>query len=127
MVYCDYAPPDRRGFPVASVQGFLVTVNKHKNKNTPKRALQHKMLTVFASLFRMRKNNQIVNVDVKRGTDGRSMSLGGYRPVELEATPFSLPPPVAWVPERDSEGELVQAEGRQQGIAVWSMPFLHMF
>jgi len=71
--------------------------------------------------------SKIVNVDVKRGTDGRSMSLGGYRPVELEAPPFSLPPPVAWVPERDSEGELVQAEGRQQGIAVWSMPFLQMF
>ena len=67
--------------------------------------------------------SSFVNADVDRGTDGRKMDFGGYRPVELEAPPFSLPPPVLWAPEVGSDGELVETAGRRQGLAVWSLPF----
>ncbi len=67
-----------------------------------------------------------MNVDLLRGTDGRRLSLGGYRPVELEAPPFGLPPPLFWAPEFDANGKLVEVEGRQQGLAVWALPFLQI-
>lgn len=57
------------------------------------------------------------------GTDGRKLSLGGYRPVELEMPPFCLPPPLRWGPEVGYDGQLKQEYGRQRGLAVWSLPF----
>jgi len=53
--------------------------------------------------------------------------MGGYRPVELEAPPFGLPPPLSFAPELGLDGKLVQVEGRQQGLAVWALPFAQMF
>jgi hypothetical protein len=61
------------------------------------------------------------------GTDGRKLSLGGYRPVELEAPPFSLPAPLLFEPEMGPDGRLVQVDGRQQGLGVWALPFLQLF
>ena len=69
----------------------------------------------------------LVNAAAELGTDGRRLAMGGYRPVELEAPPFGLPPPLAWAPEVGPGGSLVQEEGRQQGLAVWSLPFAQMF
>ena len=40
----------------------------------------------------------VVNADLRIGTDGRLMSLGGYRPVDLESPPFNLEPPLLWSP-----------------------------
>ena len=71
--------------------------------------------------------SEIVNADAALGTDGRSLAMGGYRPVELEAPPFGLPPPLSFAPELGLDGELVQVEGRQQGLAVWALPFAQMF
>jgi len=65
----------------------------------------------------------MTNADSDRGTDGRKMDFGGYRPVELEAPPFSLPPPVLFTPELGPSGVVVTEEGRVQGLAVWSLPF----
>jgi len=71
--------------------------------------------------------SDIVNADAALGTDGRSLAMGGYRPVELEAPPFGLPPPLSFAPELGLDGKLVQVEGRQQGLAVWALPFAQMF
>lgn len=71
-------------------------------------------------------DSEIVNADMAIGTDGRKLSLGGYRPIELEAPPFSLPPPLLFEPEIGPDGLLVRVEGRQQGIGVWPLPFLQL-
>jgi hypothetical protein len=63
-----------------------------------------------------------VNADLTLGTDGRKLSMGGYRPVELEMPPFCLPPPIRWEPEVSGQGVLVQEYGRQRGLAVWALP-----
>ena len=68
--------------------------------------------------------SEIINSAATIGTDGRRLSLGGYRPVELEAPPFSLPPPLLFHPEHDADGKPVVAEGRAQGLAVWAVDAL---
>jgi hypothetical protein len=69
----------------------------------------------------------IVNSAARIGTDGRKLALGGYRPVELEAPPFSLPPPLLFHPEHGADGKPVVEEGRAQGLAVWAVDALAPF
>lgn len=55
------------------------------------------------------------------GTDGRLISLGGYRPVDLQAPPFSLPPPFAF--QADGTGN-IRAHGGiyVHGLGIWRLP-----
>lgn len=69
---------------------------------------------------------QIVNQDVEVGTDGRKIIMGGYRPVALEEQPFNLPPPMLFMPETNSSGLVVEVDGRQQGLGVWTLPLLQL-
>ena len=73
------------------------------------------------------RDSGVVNAATVLGTDGRRLAMGGYRPVELEAPPFGLPPPLHWAPERGADGALVQEQERQQGLAVWALPFAQLF
>jgi hypothetical protein len=71
-----------------------------------------------------------LNSDTDVGTDGRSMALGGYRPVDLERTPFLLPEPVLFEPldegnsalDADGSGAPAKALG-VQGMGLWPLPF----
>lgn len=55
------------------------------------------------------------------GTDGRLISLGGYRPVDLQAPPFSLPPPFAF--QADGTG-IIRTHGgiHVHGLGIWRLP-----
>jgi hypothetical protein len=65
----------------------------------------------------------VINAD-GLGTDGRPVELGGYRPLDLEAPPFNLPPPVDFRP--DSSGDHIKGPGGDailvQGLGLWRLP-----
>ena len=56
------------------------------------------------------------------------MALGGYRPVDLERPPFSLPPPALFEPleEGNQNSQQQSQEGQRkgvQGFGLWPLPF----
>lgn len=56
------------------------------------------------------------------GTDGRLIALGGYRPVDLTAPPFSLPPPQQFSPDGTSRIGDGRGGGWVGGLGLWKLP-----
>jgi hypothetical protein len=58
------------------------------------------------------------------------MALGGYRPVDLQRLPFSLPDPILFEPLDEGNSALATAgSGAKkvvgvQGMGLWSLPFM---